>query len=66
MSGPAGRVRRLLKIERVESGLVYRCFEIPGAGSGSGQEVFKRHGSGRVALTRPDPREAVLTREKPS
>ena len=32
---------------------------------GSVKEVFEYHGSGRVTLTRSDPRRSDLTREKP-
>ena len=73
--GPArGSGDEVFQNSRAESGRVRRCSELSrvgvglgrvGAGGfqisrvGSGQEVFKYHGSGRVTLIRPDPRDVI-------
>ena len=49
---------------RVASGRVRRCSNLTGR-IGLGQEPFKYHGSGRIILTRSDPREVIRPVETP-
>ena len=61
MTHPAGRVRRCSKYHgsgRVGSGR-FGSDRVGSDRVGSNQEVFKSHGSSRVALIRPDPREVT-------
>ena len=50
-------------MSRVGLGRIRRVSSITGR-AGSNQEGFKYHGSGRLALTRPDPTRPDRTREK--
>ena len=53
-AGRVGSGEEVLEISRVGSGRV-----------GSGLEMFKYNGTGRVALTQPDPRDGVRPVERP-
>ena len=66
--GPTDQIRRHLKKKktRIESGRARRDMEISRDGPSRVRTCWKSHGSGRVTLTRPDPREEVHpAREKP-